>query len=113
MCIRDSSRTRSLTPTLRVRLSTVQVLTRTAMGDGEEARAATCDAASGAPELVRAYLEFTRAFSLWLEERDADAEQVMRGAWALCRGVLSFRARVLAPLFLSLIHISEPTRLLS
>ena len=109
---------RSLTPTLRVRLSTVQVLTRTAMGDGEEARAAICDAASGAPELVRAYLEFTRAFSLWLEERDADAEQVMRGAWALCRGVLSFRARVLAPLFFASVlartgHLSESGQVLA
>ncbi|HEY0478712.1 MAG TPA: AAA family ATPase [Kofleriaceae bacterium] len=91
---------RTLAPALRVRLSTVQVLTRTAMGDGEDARAATCGpAAEGASELVRAYLEFTRAFSLWLEERDAEAEDVMRRAWALCRGVLSFRARVLAPLF--------------
>jgi hypothetical protein len=89
---------RGLALTLRVRLSTVHVLTRTAMGNGEDARAMACDAA-GAPELVRAYLEFTRAFSLWLEERDAEAEEVMRRAWALCRGVLSFRARVLAPLF--------------
>lgn len=109
---------RSLTPTLRVRLSTVHVLTRTMLGDGEGARAAIDGAAAGAPELVRAYLEFTIAFSLWLEERDAEAEHVMRRAWALCRGVLSFRARVLAPLFFASVlartgHLAESEQVVS
>lgn len=101
---RAAQRARSLPMPLRVRLVTVEVLTRTAMGEGDAARGGVeslvpAEVARQAPAILRAYLLFTRAFSFWLEERDAEAEAEMRTSWALCKDVLSFRARVLAPLF--------------
>lgn len=105
---RAAQRARGLPLPLRVRLVTVEVLARTAMGEGDAARAGVDaegpaevreELRGEAPAVLRAYLLFTRAFSFWLEERDAEAEVEMRTAWALCKDVLSFRARVLAPLF--------------
>lgn len=101
---RAAQRAKHLPMSLRVRLVNVEALTRTAAGDGDLAREAVerlmpAEEARQAPSSLRAYLHFTRAFSFWLEERDAEAEAAMRTSWALCKDVLSFRARVLAPLF--------------
>lgn len=103
---RSAQAQRRLLPALRMRLVTADVITRTFMGEGDRSRRHTEEllhtlGGRGAAEVLRAYLLFTRAFSLWLEERDAEAEAEMRAAWALCKDVLSFRARVMAPLFFS------------
>jgi hypothetical protein len=50
--------------------------------------------------VARGYAGFSRAFSLWLEERDGEAEQAMRAAWALFHDAPAFRAAVLAPTFM-------------
>jgi len=88
-------------PELRVRFAVVHLLTSTYRGDGDAARAAIDRAAAGlASPLMRGYAGFARAFSLWLEERDGEAEQAMRAAWPLFRDRLGFRASVLAPAFM-------------
>ncbi|HKE19861.1 MAG TPA: winged helix-turn-helix domain-containing protein [Kofleriaceae bacterium] len=91
----------STPPELRVRFATVHVLTATYQGEGRAAREQMERAAAGFPTpLVRGYAALARAFSFWLEERDADAERAMRAPWPLLRGALALRAGVLAPTFM-------------
>ena len=73
----------------------------TARGKGEEARALLGETAQGADQHERGLLTFARAYSLWLEERDAEIEEPMRLAEGLMRAELgSLRSRFLAPTFL-------------
>ncbi len=91
----------SITPDLRVRFATVYLLTATYLGNGATARQAIEDAAAGfSTPLMKGYAALSRGFSLWLEERDADADQAMRASWPVFRGALAFRASILAPTFM-------------
>ncbi len=89
-----------IAPDLRIRYATVHVITATYRARGEAARSAVSSFAAGLTSpLARGYAEFSRAFSLWLEERDAEADQAMLAAWGLIHDSFSFRVRVLAPVF--------------
>ena len=65
----------TVAPELRIRFAMVHVLTATFQGDGRAARSTIERAAGGSPvPLVRGCAALSQAFSLWLEERDAEAE---------------------------------------
>ncbi|HWM86771.1 MAG TPA: helix-turn-helix domain-containing protein [Kofleriaceae bacterium] len=90
------------TPTeLHGQLAPVYAITATYTGDGHAARErmALCAAELPTP-LQRAFAGSVRAFSFWLEEQDADAEEAMRATWPFLRGALNFRASILAPTFM-------------
>ncbi len=91
----------SVAPELRIRFAMVHVLTATFQGNGDDARNAIDRAAGAFPTpMVRGCAALSQAFSLWLEERDAEAERAMHAAEALFQDALAFRARVLAPTFM-------------
>jgi hypothetical protein len=91
----------SLPIELRGRVAPVYVLSATYMGLGCEARECIGRRTAGLANPVhRAYAGVVRAFSFWLEERDAEAEQAMVVPWQILRGSLGFRASVLAPSFM-------------
>jgi hypothetical protein len=91
----------SVAPELRIRFAMVHVLTATFQGKGGDARSAIDRAAGAFPTpMVRGCAALSQAFSLWLEERDAEAERAMHAAEALFQDALAFRARVLAPTFM-------------
>ncbi|HWM88709.1 MAG TPA: ATP-binding protein, partial [Kofleriaceae bacterium] len=90
----------SISPELRVRFATVYLITATYQGEGAAAREAIDAASAGQAGLMRGYAALSRGFSLWLEERDGEAEQAMRAPSALLRGALAFRAGILAPTFM-------------
>lgn len=90
-----------LSPELRARFATVYLIVATFQGNGDDARAAIDRAAHGfSTQPARGYIALSRAFSLWLEERDAEAERAMRAAWALFQDTFAFRTRVMAPTFM-------------
>ncbi|HEX3764533.1 MAG TPA: AAA family ATPase [Kofleriaceae bacterium] len=89
-----------LDPVLRVRHCAIWLNTRTYQGHGEEARAWITEVTRQVEDPKgRGLLAFFRAFSFWLEERDAEAEEAMRQAWVFLEHDLSVRARLLGPTF--------------
>ncbi|AKJ08043.1 Hypothetical protein AA314_09669 [Archangium gephyra] len=89
------------TDALRMRTGTVFALTRTYRGFGDEARA-FIDAAErrAALPVHLGFLRFTRAFTFWLDERNAEAVEAMGSARAVARDAPpTFRAGVLGPMF--------------
>ncbi len=90
-----------LSEALRMRTETVFALTLTYRGFGVEARAFLDNAERTTTlPLHIGFLRFTRAFTFWIEERNAEAEEAMRSARAIARDAApTFRASVLGPLF--------------
>lgn len=85
---------------VRVRYLAIWAFTRTYQGHGDEAREAIRAYASRATSAIEhGYLHFYLAFSYWLEERDAEAEEQMRQAWVMLNEHVSLRARILGRTF--------------
>jgi len=92
--------TAGLEPTLQVRHAAVWLFTRTIQGHGEAGRAWIAELARRVDDRVsRGLFAFMRAFSCWLEELDAEAEEAMRTAWVVLEHEQSVRARLLGPPF--------------
>jgi len=90
----------TLDPALTIRYAAIWLFTRTYQGHGVEARTRIAELTRQVSDpRGRGYLAFMTAFSLWLEERDAEAEEAMRTAWVFLERDQSVRARVLAPTF--------------
>jgi hypothetical protein len=91
----------TIMPELRGRLAPVYVLTMTYKGLGRAAREQMEQCAEELPTpMQRGYAAVVRAFSFWLEEQDAEAEQTMLAPWPVLRSSLGFRASILAPSFM-------------
>lgn len=85
---------------LRIRHATIWVMTRTYQGHGGAARAWIAGLLRGvADPLARGLMGFLHAFSCWLEERDAEAEEAMRAAWVFLARERTLRAHVLGSAF--------------
>ncbi|WP_309888410.1 winged helix-turn-helix domain-containing protein [Archangium sp.] len=88
-------------PSLRMRAETVFALTRTYRGFGDEARV-FLDAAEreAVLPLHLGFVRFTRAFTLWIDQRNAEAVEAMRSARAVTSDTPpTFRGSVLGPIF--------------
>jgi hypothetical protein len=85
-------------PGLTLRYAITWMLTRTYQGHGPDARERLAGLLDGASAVSAGHLRLVLALSLWLEDRDAEAEAMMREAWALLDGAISIRTCSLTPL---------------
>jgi tetratricopeptide (TPR) repeat protein len=92
-----------LTDDLRTRALIGFAILRTVKGHGDEARRSLEEARSAAAVPMHAgYFHFAQAFTLWLDERDGEAEPIMLRALSVFTDAIStYRGAMLAPAFLT------------